>query len=319
MQTMYDWAQHIVRASARCFSSEDGDQNVVWETLVPRYCSSTVPALEARRENLAIALAGQLSVFFCRFLSGHWGASGVGLLVFVVGNNARCSLQVSELTCYLALAGGAGALDVLDLLQHLVAGTIAVHVPFADHLALNLQALGLLMAPCCEFYGGHIAYGCYLSPAMLFERDERMMMDPRQSMMDPRQSQMMSLYAYPHAAYHSLPPRLPDPMRTRMPPDAGWGDHVASMIPGWPGWQDVQAYMPGWAAVGAYQNQVDALASSSQEQPHASLKRRNSVDVACAECGATIPAGRGRCGTGDFFGCVYCSNCWSLWGSQSSS
>ena len=25
-----------------------------------------------------------------------------------------------ELTCYLALAGGAGALDVLDLLQHIV-------------------------------------------------------------------------------------------------------------------------------------------------------------------------------------------------------
>ena len=38
-------------------------------------------------------------------------------------------------------------------------------------------------------------------------------------------SQMMSLYAYPHAAYHSLPPRLPDPMRTRMPPDAGTGWH----------------------------------------------------------------------------------------------
>ena len=30
----------------------------------------TVPALEARRENLAIALAGQLSVFFCRALNG---------------------------------------------------------------------------------------------------------------------------------------------------------------------------------------------------------------------------------------------------------
>lgn len=40
-------------------------------------------------------------------------------------------------------------------------------------------------------------------------------------------SQLMSLYAYPHAAYHSLPPRLPDPMRTRMPPDAGTGWHRA--------------------------------------------------------------------------------------------
>lgn len=28
----------------------------------------------------------------------------------------------------------------------------------------------------------------------------------------------------------------------------GWGDHVASMIPGWPGWQDVfwQALMEMW-------------------------------------------------------------------------
>ncbi len=32
----------------------------------------TVPALEARRENLAIALAGQLSVFFCRALKRWW-------------------------------------------------------------------------------------------------------------------------------------------------------------------------------------------------------------------------------------------------------
>eukprot|EP00490_Sorites_sp_Unknown_P013356 CAMPEP_0114669364 /NCGR_PEP_ID=MMETSP0191-20121206/37935_1 /TAXON_ID=126664 /ORGANISM="Sorites sp." /LENGTH=224 /DNA_ID=CAMNT_0001924835 /DNA_START=44 /DNA_END=714 /DNA_ORIENTATION=+ len=212
MQSMYQWAQHIVRASARCFTSEDPDSHVFWETLVPRYCPSTVPALEARRENLAVALAGQLSVFFCRFLTGHWGSSGVGLMVFVVGNNARCSLQVSELTCYLALAGGAGALDVLDLLQHLVAGTIA----------------------------SQIAYGCYLSPSMLMESYDRM---------DPRQSQMMSLYAFPQMhPFHSMPPRplVPghDPMRTRMPPvEVGWGDQVASMIPGLR-WQDVQAYMP---------------------------------------------------------------------------
>lgn len=318
MQTMYDWAQHIVQASARCFSFEDPDKHVMWETLVPKYCPSTVQSLETRRENFALSLAGQLSVFFCRFLSGHFGSSSVGLLVFVVGNNARCSLQPSELTCYIALACGAGTLDILDLLQQVVAGTIAVHLPFADHLALNLQAFGLLMAPICEFAGSHMAWGCYLTPAMLFEGPE-----VRSMVMDPRAyPQVMSTYQ--RQMFHSLPMRLPgpasgpsgpsapggDPMRTRMPPvEAGWGDQVASMIPMW-GWPDVQAYMP---FAGGYQ--VDALASSSQEQPHASMKRRNSVDVACAECGNTIRAGQGRCGTGDFFGCVYCSNCWNVWGS----
>ncbi|CAK9026543.1 unnamed protein product [Durusdinium trenchii] len=308
LQSVFEWVQHVVKAGARCFSSQDEDQHVLWETLVPRYCSSTVPALELRRENLAIALAGQLSVFFCRFLTGHWGASGVGLLVFVVGNNARCSLQVSELTCYLALAGGAGMLDVLDLIQHVVTGAIMVHLPFVDHLALNLEAFSLLLAPCCELYGSQLAYGCYLSPSMLFERDDRLMM---QSMMDPRQSMMF--YPNPHR-FHSLPIRPSDPMRTRMPPTEGGGAgwDVASMIPGWP-WPDVRAYMPDFGQAG----QVDALASSSQDLPHA-MKRRNAVDVACAECGCTIRAGQGRCGTGDFFGSVYCSNCWNVWGSSQS-
>eukprot|EP00435_Cladocopium_sp_Y103_P061074 s211_g22.t1 len=264
MQSMYDWAQHIVQASARCFSFEDPDKHVMWETLVPKYCPSTVQSLETRRENFALALTGQLSVFFCRFLSGHFGSSSVGLLVFVVGNNARCSLQPSELTCYIALACGAGTLDILDLVQQVVAGTIAVHLPFADHLALNLQAFGLLIAPICEFAGSHMAWGCYLTPAMLFEGPE-----VRSMVMDPRTyPQMMSTYH--RQMFHSLPMRMPpgsggDPMRTRMPPvEAGWGDQVASMIPmAWPGWQDVQAYMP---FAGGYQ--VDALASSSQEQPH---------------------------------------------------
>ena len=35
-----------------------------------------------------------------------------------------------------------------------VSGAIMVHLPFADNLALNLQALGLLLAPCSEFAGG---------------------------------------------------------------------------------------------------------------------------------------------------------------------
>eukprot|EP00913_Durusdinium_trenchii_P034138 g31951.t1 len=270
---------------------QDEDQHVLWETLVPRYCSSTVPALELRRENLAIALAGQLSVFFCRFLTGHWGASGVGLLVFVVGNNARCSLQVSELTCYLALAGGAGMLDVLDLIQHVVTGAIMVHLPFVDHLALNLEATKKTV----------VGRG--------IRRHHRSGI-PR-SMMDPRQSMMF--YPNPHR-FHSLPIRPSDPMRTRMPPTEGGGAgwDVASMIPGWP-WPDVRAYMPDFGQAG----QVDALASSSQDLPHA-MKRRNAVDVACAECGCTIRAGQGRCGTGDFFGSVYCSNCWNVWGSSQS-
>ena len=42
--------------------------------------------------------------------------------------------------------------------------------------------------------------------------------------------------------------------------------------------------------------QVYILHIFKHQRPKASLKRRNSVDVACAECGATIPAGRGAMG-----------------------
>ena len=67
----------LVHFEFDCASQDE--HRVAWETLVPCYRPSTVPALELRRENFAIALAGQLCVILCRALTGHWGATGVGL------------------------------------------------------------------------------------------------------------------------------------------------------------------------------------------------------------------------------------------------
>eukprot|EP00437_Effrenium_voratum_P023274 CAMPEP_0181398646 /NCGR_PEP_ID=MMETSP1110-20121109/1157_1 /TAXON_ID=174948 /ORGANISM="Symbiodinium sp., Strain CCMP421" /LENGTH=314 /DNA_ID=CAMNT_0023520621 /DNA_START=8 /DNA_END=949 /DNA_ORIENTATION=- len=281
LQAALEWAQHLAQATSRCFNGEEDchDRRVVWDTLVPRYAPTIVPSLERRRENFAVALAGQLSVFLCRILTGHFGAGGVGLIIFVVGNNARCSLQVSELTCYVALSGFVGCLDVFDLLQHLASGQALLHLPIDLHLAENLQALSLWLAPCAVF----------MSPEMFF--------DAQHQLADPRQSRAAQLMFLQQQHFNSMPPRIADPMATRMPAEGDVAS-MASMMPGWPGWQDVRAFIPG---IGQ-ELRHDALASSSQDRPYMAVSKRspNCVDVACAECGAAIRAGQGRSGTGEF-------------------
>ena len=49
--------------------------------------------------------------------------------------------QNEELTCYVALSGFVGCLDVFDLLQHLASGQALLHLPIDLHLAENLQAI----------------------------------------------------------------------------------------------------------------------------------------------------------------------------------
>ncbi|CAE7630370.1 DHRSX [Symbiodinium pilosum] len=276
LQSLAEWAQYVVQGTARCAGgggSEVSSSRVIWDALVPQYHPTTVASLEERRENLSLALMGQLSVFFCRLLTGHWGACGIGLIIFVVGNNARCSLQVSELTCYVALSGCAGGLDALDFLQRLLQGNyITLAFPFAQNLALNLEVFSVWMAPVAEILGARTAWGCYLNPSMLFETP------------CPQMMSMQSQYGQPifHPGqmapqlFRSMPSRPPDPMRTRMPGGV-WGD-MASMMPGWPGAMDAErvvAFGSGSTDEQMQQTRVqihgldsEGYSSSSRDRPH---------------------------------------------------
>ena len=65
--------------------------------------SRTVPALEARRENLGIALAGQLSVFFCRCLKFETFGSVQKKLEFghfEVETGTFCDMMFDEDWCF---------------------------------------------------------------------------------------------------------------------------------------------------------------------------------------------------------------------------
>mmetsp|Transcript_11310 Transcript_11310/g.21301 ORF Transcript_11310/g.21301 Transcript_11310/m.21301 type:complete len:332 (+) Transcript_11310:35-1030(+) len=318
VQAIYEWAQYIVQGAARCASGPSngdvGTGRVAWDALVPRYHPTTVASLEERRENLSLALMGQLSIVFCRLLTGHLGACGIGLIIFVVGNNARCSLQVSELTCYVALGGCAGTIDAFDLISHFLQGGhhLVLALPFADNLASNLEVFSLWMSPMAELMGARTAYGCYLNPSMLFEFEAP---NPQMSLQSQYGQPIFHAGHFAAAGFRSVPPRPSDPMRTRMP--GVWGD-VASMMPGWPGMMDARSQPMGSGNTEGQFPGYDSegYASSSRDRPHAvtsQSKRRNDSEVCCTGCGDAVPPGEGWLGTGAFYGQVYCARCWSSW------
>jgi len=333
------WASYLFTADPRRPDDGPSGFQTVWEACFPTYNPTTVPVLEDRRQTLAVALVGQLSVVICRVLTGHLGGGAVGLIVFIVGNNARCSLQASNLTCYVALGFTVGSLDIFEVVQRLFSADLLFQFPFTEFLARDLSTVGMVLAPVVEMAGARTAWDCYLSPSMLFESQGSYAMPPMASY--GWHPQHPPIFFPPHQAgpMRSLQMPYVDPMRTRMPTSEGVFDGQmpwSSMFAGWPGWMDATIQSSSATAMdsdnaGGYPSHYamprrsfgsygDAAASSSRERPNSMSPpkpRSNEVQVDCSECGGIVPPYHGRLGTGEFTGKVYCGNCWSMWSSHS--
>mmetsp|Transcript_89714 Transcript_89714/g.262284 ORF Transcript_89714/g.262284 Transcript_89714/m.262284 type:complete len:299 (-) Transcript_89714:43-939(-) len=256
---------------------------MIRETCMPRYQSTTVEALELQRSKLALALVGQLTVVTFRLLTGHVTGTAAGLFLFVVGNNARCSLRTSLVTSYVVLGSVSGVLDVFDLLREILSfGSGFLALPFDVHLSQNLSAISLVLAPVAEIGGAHCAWDCYLRPSMLF----RDVSARENSAADASPWLYHGLAAAVGQALYDPRAELPSPAllappasppRTRQPHDDAWPTPSAP---------------------------PDPRCCRSPEQE------------ACSECGAALPPGGRWQGSGRYWGEVYCTSCWSYWGSE---
>lgn len=332
------------RSSSNADDGEPSGLQLLWDACFPPYNATTVRTLEANRQAMALALAGQLTVVVCRVLTGHVGAGAVGLIVFIVGNNARCSLQASNLTSYVGLGFAVGSMDTVDLFQRLTnLGNVFFALPFETHMAQNLDAFALFLAPICEFAGARIAWDSYLSPSMLFEAQTSM----NQPAFGPMATLPASAY-YHHdrvfhpSFYHSLPSRFPmfdqqpyDPMRTRVPVHDGWG---TEMFGGWYDSAPTMARSPSQTSIATDDDQTMIWGTSSTRRKRPSFgtpeyplhpsrdrnspfKGRSSMasaatiaeDEQCDQCGCDILHRDGRRGTGEFARKIYCKPCWSEW------
>eukprot|EP00931_Biecheleriopsis_adriatica_P052744 TRINITY_DN30739_c0_g1_i2.p1 TRINITY_DN30739_c0_g1~~TRINITY_DN30739_c0_g1_i2.p1 ORF type:complete len:380 (-),score=50.65 TRINITY_DN30739_c0_g1_i2:16-1128(-) len=348
-QPLLDFGRYFTENGQKCFGSRHSSDEtssglqMVWDACFPAYHPTSVAVLEKRREDMAMALVGQLTVVCCRILTGHIGGGAVGLIVFIVGNNARCSLQASNLTCYVALGFTAGALDAFDLLQRVIAGQLHFLLPFTANMAEDLFSISTLLAPVCEFSGASVAWNSYPSASMLFESQSAF---PMASMYPSMPAHFYM--ATPHGPFGTMPPGMTmpypasDPMRTRMPTSEGWArDSMASMFAGWPGFGGFGDSVPmlmqpqndpeltgrdweGWQprrrmSSGSYGIQAPTASSSSDRTSHASPPKphSNSVAVECEECSDLVEAQMGRLGTGSYYGKVYCQDCWSAWAANS--
>lgn len=245
------------------------------DACLPRYQATSVDTLEQQRGRMCLALAGQLTVVTFRLVTGHFSGGAVGLFIFIVGNNARCSLRSSLLTSFIVLGTTAGALDVLDLLREILGfGTGFFALPFAEHLSQNLTAISLLLAPVTEFAGAQAAWDSYLRPSMLFEQAAGQ--DAGSSASAPPWSQHPLAAAVGQALYD---------------PHGGLGFAQLATPP-----------------PRSRQPRVDPWPASP-----APLDLRCRMQDHCFECGAAVPKGDCWYGTGHYAEKAYCHRCWSAW------
>eukprot|EP00928_Gymnodinium_smaydae_P009485 TRINITY_DN13561_c0_g1_i1.p1 TRINITY_DN13561_c0_g1~~TRINITY_DN13561_c0_g1_i1.p1 ORF type:complete len:424 (+),score=64.73 TRINITY_DN13561_c0_g1_i1:262-1533(+) len=139
------------------------------DVCMPTYHPTQVINLEENRQQMGLALLGQFVVVTFRVLTGNFSGAIIGAMVFVCGQQARCTLQPVCLTSFVILGYTMGALDTADLARHaLSVGSGFFALPFKDNVLLDLSAISLIMAPIVEVTGSRIAWDSYLQPSMLF-------------------------------------------------------------------------------------------------------------------------------------------------------
>lgn len=297
-QPIIDLANYLTGgelARGNCFGliQHDGQstKHKCRELCFPRYQATRFDEVEEQREELHVALTGQILVVSCRAATGDFAGAVVGAVIFVLGNQARCTLKVSHLTAYVALSGIFGMFDALafvtGILHH---GTSFFIFPMSENLLQDLTAIELAMAPVCQLKGAMIAYHCYPSPELLFEQR-------------PASDAMMW--------------RMPIDSPPPMPPMRRGYNSPAPMVSGTgflqTGTRSSAASSAGEETGGIF-NQLQEAAQGFLARSSTGGPAEDEV-VHCQQCNAVVRSDEeGWSGTGNFENQLFCRRCWEAWG-----
>lgn len=323
VQTWLEWADFLFPGLAtgnHCLGScsTSAKQNCR-DLCFPMYMPTVMQDIENRRDNLGLALLGQLIVISCRCLTGDVCGSFVGMIIFVAGNNARCSLKASNLTSFVVLATSLGTFDGLSLLRGLwTSGTSFFMLPFEEHVLLDLHAISLLVAPISEIYGACIAWESYLNPSMLFG-----IHGGAPHCMVPMAS---------HNSVFGVPPALRHPSQLLVHAGAAWpqGFLQDGSVHGTPFFAPSDLYGSGPSAPHTSSETGAPPSMPPSTPPHAGRQSRGMAispiamgimagtggadEEHCFECGQVVRHNsEGWCGTGTHSQILYCRKCWASW------
>lgn len=317
---------------------------------LPTYFPTQVVHLEEQRQSLGLALMGQLVVVTFRVLTGSIGSAVIGSLVFVIGNQARCSLQTSSLTSFVILGYTIGALDSVELVRHVVDLRFSFFMlPFQENIITDLSAMAMLMAPIIEVLGARIAWDSYLTPSMLFIPQPSALASiqacrrPGSVDQDGRWFSSLSVAT----GFQDFAPLAPDvdscseresyfrhspigPRRRFSIGSSGEGDSqrglswaAGSSYGGWVHSDAAPAAAESPAAAGTGEQastswwsafaSTSAAAGAADDGAGVAVCSGASCAGTCHGCGKSFGYGCGMPGTGRFAAAVYCRKCWEVW------
>lgn len=317
---------------------------------MPRYMPTQFDELENKRQSMLISLTGQFTVVLFRFMTGHWSSAIIGLVVFAVGNRARCSLQNTSLTSFVILGFGTGALDSVDLLHNIVSnGTGFFVFPLEMNLLQDLFAISLMLAPMAEVSGARLAWDSFLNPELLLRAPQTPAVQYHQ------QASMWGQVVPAHPVQHYSPQQQGSwQWQGPMHPQAsqGWQSTSTKQPTSWShaayrALFGSSAVEPAHGEDGDDLDDAHSMASSSMYSPtrRQAQRRRNystgsdsvqgrklgplsstepvndllaefdGVDQQCSQCGDNIPAHESRdmFGSGEFADTAFCRTCWNAW------
>lgn len=263
---------------------------------------------------MELALLGQFSVILFRLVTGHVGGGVMGLVVFVVGNQARCSLQNSTLTTYVVLGMTTGLLDLYSLLTNLlIYGPGFFALPVEPNLSRDIEAISLILAPISEILGAQMAWDSYLTPELL--------------MLRPDAGDMCYSMPRPWTMHHMSPSAGLGMRPLQWPPQRGeswfpWLESAQSSAP----WQTSSSSQAqhAWRGYGGYTAPRARRSSAGTGGDHDGYTAGSGEPMQedssfcdnqqCDECGREVEAI--WTGTGSYNNHVYCNECWNSWTSS---
>lgn len=162
LRTAAGWGNFIIGGACLKHVRKDRTCQVLQEKCVPEYAITFDEQVERKRFQVGLALAGQVAVIACRLMTGHFTCACLGLVVYILGNNARCSLYIPTVSGFIAVGFAAGCLDTLELLHRLTSGVAGFYTfPFDANLVNDLSAMAFVLAPVTEVGGAALALDIY--------------------------------------------------------------------------------------------------------------------------------------------------------------
>lgn len=253
---------------------------------------------------LSLALLGQVTVIVFDLVTGQFGGAAVGVVLFIAGNQARCSLASPKLSCYICMAAIKSITDGWVLLGNLTSPTTLLFFPFEDNLHHDLMSLASLLAPLCDWGGMRVAWDCFLDPSMVLAHQRL----PSAGLRGPQSLQVEVPSAPSERLWSQFsyltqppPPSSVEPVRNQ-----GWPEPE---VPG-------EEYHSPTAHAGSFLRRWGLSWSDAANEGAGAARSAEDVPPLgrCGQCGNVIStATQGRLGSGQFANQLYCVECWRSW------